>query len=255
MQELATRESAEADNADRVFYEAETHYFDDPAFTRKQLPVLESYRAGYRNILAEFAKGRRRGLRTLELGAGSCLTSLLLSKEPWIESMHCVDISAARMEASVRAAAPRIGGRVELLTFGEADFSHPLTGLADGAYDVVLFDAALHHTRNMWLTLQECRRVLVDDGLLVAQRELYLARFTSKFVLRRALDSREVRSGVSENAYLREQYDYYLRAVGFRPRFIAAAPGRLRWISLLNGLVFSKWTIVAERRPEAPVVD
>lgn len=246
------RESAAVPtNADRVFYQAETHYFDDPEFYRRQVPVLESYMSAYRDTLAGFARGRK--LRTLELGAGSCMTSLLLSREPWIESMHCVDISAARMKASATVAAERVGGRLDLLTFGEADFSYPLTTLANGAYDVVLFDAALHHTRNMWLTLQECRRVLVDDGLLVAQRELYLARWTSKFVLRRALDSREVRSGVSENAYLREQYNYYFRANGFRPRFIPAAPGKLRWIPFLNGLVFSKWTIVAERRPEAPV--
>jgi ubiquinone/menaquinone biosynthesis C-methylase UbiE len=253
MQDVKGREGAPAENSDRVFYEAETEYFNDPGFVARHLPVVERYMASYRPNLLTLAKDGRK-LRTLELGAGSCVTSLVLSREPWVGSMHCVDISATRMKASANAAAERVGGRLDLLTFGEADFSHPLP-LADAAFDVVLFDAALHHSRNMWLTLQECHRVLLPGGLLIAQREQYVGRLTAGFALNRILRSREVQSGVSENAFLKEQYEYYLRATGFRPRFAPVTHGALRWISFLNGLVFSKWTIVAERRPEAPVLD
>jgi ubiquinone/menaquinone biosynthesis C-methylase UbiE len=248
-----TGQAAVTATPDQDFYDAETEYFNDPAFMSRHLPLLESYVAGYRPKLAALAHGERR-LRTLELGAGSCSTSLLLSREPWAGAMHCVDISAKRMRAAAAATSKQIGGRLELLTFSEGDFSFPLP-LEDSQFDVVIFDAALHHSRNMWLTLRECHRVLAAGGLLIAQREQYVARWTYGFALNRLLRSREVRSGVSENAYLKEQYDYYLRATGFRPDFQAVAPGRLRWLSPLNGLVFSKWSIIAERRAEAPVLD
>src|SRR5947209_17324129 len=84
MQEFKVPEKA-AGVADRTFYEAETQYFDDPEFFRFHLPLLEAYMSSYRSRLAEFAQARRK-LKTLELGAGTCMTSLLLSREPWIAS-------------------------------------------------------------------------------------------------------------------------------------------------------------------------
>lgn len=240
-----------SETSDKTFYDAEAF---DPAHMESYQRVIEAYVAKYREVLASLAQKLGRKLRTLELGAGSCTLSLTLSREPWIESMRCVDISAHRMSALAPAVAQQVGGRIDLLSFGEGNFTDSID-YADGAFDVVLFDAALHHSRNIWTTLQECHRVLSEYGLLIAQREQYAAPLTYAYALHRLLRTPEVAAGVSENAYLKAQYDYYLRAAGFRPTFIPVSHGRFTAISFLNGLLFSKWVIVAERRPTAPVLD
>lgn len=168
--------------------------------------------------------------------------------------MTCMDISAARMDALATKVAQKVGGQIEKLVFREGDFSNVLP-FSDGSFDLVLFDAALHHSRNIWLTLQECHRVLSNDGILVAQREAFVALLTSGIAFRRLLCSPEVAAGVSENAYLRSQYDYYMRANGFLPTFRSVAPGRWALVGFLNGWVFSKWAIVAQRREHAPVLE
>lgn len=237
--------------ADKAFYDADPF---DPSHTEAYQRQVEAYAAKYRATLASLAKKLGRKLDMLELGAGSCTLSLTLSREPWIGSIRCVDISDHRMKSLAPAMARQVGGRIELLSFSEGNFSDSID-YADGAFDVVLFDAALHHSRNIWKTLQECHRVLAKDGLLIAQREQYAAPLTYAYALHRLLRTPEVAAGVSENAYLKAQYDYYLRAAGFRPTFIPVSHGRFTAISFLNGLLFSKWVIVAERRPTAPVLD
>lgn len=235
---------------DKEHYDSEVHYFEMPGFLDKHEAMMREYQASFKARLAQFA-GKRDGIRTLELGAGTCTMSLMLSREPWIRSMHCSDISATRMGALADRIAERVGGTTEKITFSEADFTDPLN-FADNSFDVIFFDSALHHSRNMWTTLRECHRVLESGGFIIAQREQYLGRLTYGPVLRRILGSRQVRDGVTENAYLKEQYNYYLRATGFNPSFVPVSHGRLRYIALLNGWVHSKWTIIAEKMAQAP---
>jgi ubiquinone/menaquinone biosynthesis C-methylase UbiE len=160
----------------------------------------------------------------------------------------CLDISLSRMQTLVGPTAERCGISPEGITFHEGDFTHALP-FEDGAFDVVLFDAALHHSRSMWATLEECYRVLGADGAVVAMREAYLANLTSRYAMRRLRDSPEFAAGVAENAYLKEQYDYYFRALGFEPTFYPVTPGRWALLSPFNGLVFSKWSIWAPKGP------
>jgi hypothetical protein len=95
--------------------------------------------------------------------------------------------------------------------------------------------------------------VLRSDGLLVAQREQYLALLSQQYALKRLLQSEEVRAGVAENAYSKAQYEYYLRAAGFVPTFYPVSPGpHWKMIAPLNGLFYSKWTIVARRVEQSP---
>lgn len=128
----------------------------------------------------------------------------------------------------------------------EGHFDAPLA-LPDHQFDIVIFDGALHHARSMWFILEQCRRVLRTDGILIAQREQYLGLLTSGMKLTRLLQTPEVRAGVSENAYLRAQYEYYLRAAGFASvEFMPVAETPLqRMLSVFNGLLFSKWVIWA----------
>jgi hypothetical protein len=91
----------------------------------------------------------------------------------------------------------------------------------------------------MWHMLAECNRVLKQNGLLIAQREAYLSGIRAGRQLNRLLQAPEVLAKVSENMYLKEQYEYYLRANGFNPVFIRVAKSNLKSLLwFLNGTVF-----------------
>jgi ubiquinone/menaquinone biosynthesis C-methylase UbiE len=149
------------------------------------------------------------------------------------------------MEQLIKRTADLVGVDVNGIELTECDISNPLP-FRDGQFDIVVFDASLHHSCNIWRTLAECRRIISADGAVAALREQYLAPLTAGFAMRRLLLTEEVRSGVAENAYLKEQYAYYLSANGFAPQFHGVAPEPYWRLFLpLNGLLFSKWSIWA----------
>lgn len=241
-------EVGEARADDRQFYDEEVDYF-----SHSKLPAFLEHVRVHAQYLRPIEKPLRQlrltrdSLDVVELGAGTCLTALSLRKLVATTSLTCVDISAKRMAQLSPQVAALIGASAEEVRYVEADFSYRLP-LQSQSYDLVVFDAALHHSCNIWLTLAECHRILRPGGVLLGLREAYLAHWTSSIALNRILRSTEVAAGVAENAYLRGQYDYWLRANGFRPRFYPVAP-TLTWklLAPLNGYVFSKWSIWAER--------
>ena len=233
---------------DHAYYAAQTGHFD-----HSQLPVLVTYA----NLVAEYLDpiwprlqdlaARRNPLRIIELGAGTCMASLIIRKRLPAAEFTCLDISLPRVEKLIAAAAAALGSDCKGVHLVEADFSDRLP-LNDAQFDVVLFNAALHHSRNIWMTLDECQRVLAPEGAVIALREQYLAPLTYGYALRRLLRTPDVAGGVSESAFLRAQYEYYFLAAGFDPLFHAVNPGRFRMLWLLNGLAFSKWSIWAAKR-------
>jgi len=234
--------------ADKSFYSGSVHYYD-PAL-RKQFESHVATVSNYLNAvigrLREHVAGRDR-IDIVELGAGTCLTSLMLRKHFPSARLTCIDISLSRMQALIEDSAALLGtdhGGIELI---EADIGGALP-LADASLDIVVFDSSLHHSRNVWNTLSECRRVLRPQGAIAALREQYLAPLTYRFALERLLRTPEVRAGVAENAYLKDQYAYYLRAAGFEPTFYPVRPSA-KWLLLspLNGIAYSKWSIWAPK--------
>lgn len=231
--------------ADRDFYDRETHYFDAQS--------IESFKGhidtvrSYLDVLSSRLKARSTKQDVLELGAGTCTGSLLLGEKVRIGRHVCADISISRMKALAPRVAGMIGATPGPMEFLGADFSGPLP-FKEGEFDIILFDGALHHSCNMWQTLSECRRILRSGGVLIATREQYLTPLLAGPLLRRLLRSPEVLAGVAENSYLRAQYEYYLRASGFHPEFLpvsAALPSRL--LAPLNGIIFAKWSIWATK--------
>jgi ubiquinone/menaquinone biosynthesis C-methylase UbiE len=207
--------------------------------------VVRKYIAQSEGRLRALTEGR--ALAVLELGAGTCMTSLLLSSISGISSIVCLDVSLKKMQSvfplSVQALSECCPEKISMVE-GHFDAALPFQ---DGTFDVVVFDGALHHARSIWFVLEECRRVLRPGGSLIAQREQYLGTLTANAKLARLLRTEEVRAGVSENAYLRAQYEYYLRAVGFvSVDFLPVAETKwqaaLKW---LNGWLMSKWVIWA----------
>lgn len=231
---------------DKSFYDEEGEYSDEALshFVKKQ----DVYIDRYRKLLLEYFGCRP--LHILELGAGTCTLSLSLSKSLIIKHGVAFDISATRMQRY----APRVRKILEIessvLKYVEGNFSD-LSCLIGERFDLILFDASLHHARSIWDLLSSCRELLSKGGLLVAQREQYLARLSAGWAIKRLMGTDEVRSGVSENAYLREQYLYYLRVCGFDPCTIAAPETRFQKLFFfLNGFIYSKWVLIARGSDE-----
>ena len=85
----------------------------------------------------------------------------------------------------------------------------------------------------------ECNRVLEKGGLLIAQRESFLSPFRSTTQIKKLLEAPEVAAKVSENMYLKQQYEYYLTVTGFAPEFLKASPSKIKYaLSLFNGSLF-----------------
>ena len=237
---------------DSINSESDKRYYDASEGTSEEkIPpfatVIQRYYSKYKPLIEKHFQAQK-DVRALEMGAGTCCLSLMLSDLSCVKEVVCLDISAARMQAFVPVAARAISSRPEKLKFIQSDMGDSLS-FDDSSFDLIVFDASLHHTRSIWRTLAECYRVLAPDGLLVAQREQYLGMFTSSQKLEQLIDSEEVKNGVSENAYLKAQYLYYFRATGFHTRFIPVAENLLQKLLLpFNGLIYSKWVLIAQKK-------
>jgi ubiquinone/menaquinone biosynthesis C-methylase UbiE len=231
--------------ADQNFYD-NTSTFDDEtiAVVAKRCRL---YFDNYSGRIGNFFR-REKGISVLELGAGTCCLSLLLTNFPFVKEIHCLDISLKKMRGLLPLSIRQIASRPEKLRLIQGDIGETFQ-FENCSYDLVVSDAALHHSRSIWHTLSESCRVLKPNGLLVCQREAYLGLLTSGWKLDNLLNSAEVKSGVSENAYLKKQYEYYFKASGFDVRFLPVAHSFLQRLLLpLNGWVYSKWVILASKK-------
>lgn len=244
----ARRNAIEMSIADKQYYDGSVEGLKaaqsiDAAWVSK----INRYFSTYEALLSSHFAGRD-DVRVLELGAGICCLALLLSKQPYVSSVCCVDISPKKMAQLSPVVQKLVGGEPQKLSYREGDFNLPLE-FNDRSFDLVVFDAALHHSRSIWLTLSECRRVLAKNGLLVAQRESFVPKWFADRKMRMLGRADEVRAGVAENAYLKSQYQYYLDANGFNTRFLPVSETRLQSVlAPFNGKVYSKWVIVAFSR-------
>ena len=226
-------------------------FYDDPAsFKQEEIGPFAAktslYYARYERLFGAHFNGRS-DLKVMELGAGSCCLSLLVSNMSTVSEIYCCDISVERMRRLAPMSSQHLACRKEKLRFLHGDLNARFE-LPDGHFDAVLFDGALHHSRSIWNTLSECRRILAPGGLVVCQREQYVGLLTCTKKLKSLLESEEVKAGVSENAYLKQQYEYYFRASGFEVHFVPAAETMLQRILLpFNGWLFSKWVILATK--------
>jgi ubiquinone/menaquinone biosynthesis C-methylase UbiE len=236
---------------DRNYYNVTPHHFEPAAHEhiKAYIATVAKFLDAVAPRLREHCAGQD-GIDVLELGAGTCLATLMIRKILPSARLTCLDISLLRMRALIADSAKFLETYHDGIELIEADFSNELP-IADARFDLVVFDASLHHSRNIWSTLRECRRVVRPNGAVAALREQYLAPLTCRFALERLLRSHEVAAGVSESAYLKEQYAYYFLASGFEPTFYPVYPNmKWRLLSPLNGIIYSKWSVWAQRISE-----
>jgi 2-polyprenyl-3-methyl-5-hydroxy-6-metoxy-1,4-benzoquinol methylase len=117
-------------------------------------PMNVSYERPQMLAMAGDLAGRR------VLDAGCAAGSLSEAMVALGASVVGVDIS----ESLVRIARDRLGSRAE---FHVADLAAPLPFLPDGSFDIVTASLVLHYLRNWSSTLQEFKRVLRPDGVLL----------------------------------------------------------------------------------------
>lgn len=217
-------------------------YYDDEsagslAAHAEWMKEIEYYFTAYAKELDGALEGRRGELA--ELGAGSCGLSLCVSRLSNVSVVYAADISVSRMEKLFDMSMATLWGDASKVKRIECDFNKKLP-FATSSLDAILFDASLHHSRSMWNLLAECGRVLKHEGLLIAQREGYLSALRARSQLKQLLKTPEVMAQVSENRYMREQYNYYLKVNGFDVKFIARTPSRVKSaLSFLNGTIFT----------------
>src|SRR6202035_4243816 len=84
---------------DQSFYAGSIDYFEgeNKRYIEEHLAIIKLYIAAISDSLDQLYRRRNTGLRFLELGAGTCLTSLSLRKMYPQASFTCVDISITRM--------------------------------------------------------------------------------------------------------------------------------------------------------------
>jgi SAM-dependent methyltransferase len=187
----------------------------------------------------------------IEIGAGSCAMGALVGAWLGVSRLVFADLSVRHIERAAADAQRLAGFKPASVEFRDLDMNEPFD-LPDRSVDVILFHASLHHARNIWNCLSESFRVLKSGGHLLAVREQMCAPFRAGSMLRRLLNTREVRQGVSENAYLVEQYLYYLRANRFIAEAIPVVHGprhraakRLLWFA--NGWLFSSFVLIGRK--------
>lgn len=222
------------ESKDKIYYDQEK--IGSRIEHEKWMKEIEFYFSSYADKLNSILTGTCG--KVVELGAGSCGLSTCLSRLPNVTHVFAVDISMARMQRMIDLSCEILDGHKEKIEPIESDFNFSLA-FDDESLDVVLFDAALHHSRNIWHLLSECNRVLKKDGILVAQRESYLNPLRAKNQLNRLLKTPEVAGNVAENMYLKEQYYYYLTVNQFIVEFIPRTQSKIKNILfLLNGVLF-----------------
>lgn len=221
-------------SSDKEYYDQEN--IGSRVEHEKWMKEIEFYFTSYADRLNSALIGTSG--KVVELGAGSCGLSTCLSRLSNVTHVYAVDISMARMQKMIDLSCEILGGNKEKIEPIASDFNARLP-FDDGSLDVVLFDAALHHSRNMWHLLAECNRILKKNGLLIAQRESYLSAIRAKNQIHRLMRTPEVSSRVSENMYLKEQYEYYLSVNGFSPSFQPVTMSKLKsLLFFVNGILF-----------------
>lgn len=121
-----------------------------------------TYDAFAARVLRPMARAADRPLRILDLGAGNgwlCYRAALLGHEATAMDVRDDAVDGLGAAAGYDAHLPRPFGRVA------ASFDH--LPLPDGAYDVAVFNAALHYALDLRATLAEAARVVRRGGRVV----------------------------------------------------------------------------------------
>ena len=185
----------------------------------------------------------------IEIGAGSCWLSSLISRQPDVEKIYAVEFSRKRLETWSPVCMELYGADAGKIERVHGDFNN--LQVPDASCGAVVADAVLHHAEDLPFLLAEIRRALKPGGALIAFREPTQATF-KKVPL--SFDELEY-----EHIYSRAQYETFLSEAGFAPRAIPGFTGssikgkfkKAVLLPFLNGLLFSHYVYMGIKKQPA----
>src|SRR3989344_8920615 len=136
-----------------------------PTELKRWYSHIEQYRIPVSQTVEQITALAGRGL---EIAAGTAWWSSLLSQSSRVHCMDILDIDENRLELARRYFTPRYGGDSDKIQFHVGDY-HNLPFASD-VFDFVVCDAGLHHAQNLSQLLNEIKRVLKPQSVLVAIR-------------------------------------------------------------------------------------
>jgi len=157
----------EAPRTDEDIRDVNTRYHDVAADSYDAKWGIDFGEPGQRQVLMKLRKVLGAGAlergweRSLEIGAGTGYFSLNLLQAGTVRSATCTDISPG-MLATLRGNAERLGLAVETVATGAEELP-----FEDGAFDLVLGHAILHHIPDLSKAFAEFHRVLKPGGTVV----------------------------------------------------------------------------------------
>ena len=185
----------------------------------------------------------------LELGAGSCWLSALISKITEVKNVYAIDISKELLETIGSKIIVDLKGEKEKIKLVSADF-HKLP-FNDNKFDVIICDASLHHAQNLPVLLKEANRVLKNNGFLIAIREP-IKSLLHRYNLRK-FGRKEMERGATENIYSKTEWKKHFNQAGFKLNFFEEFNKNDKKTNILktfifrsfNGIVFSRYYFFA----------
>jgi SAM-dependent methyltransferase len=112
---------------------------------------------------------RERGLRVLDLAAGTGWLAAYLSRFDEVAAIDALDSSRSNLEVMLPGVVERMGGVAAKIRPIRALFT-PLL-VEDATYDLIVASSALHHAPRLTDVLEECRRVIKASGAMVLLNE------------------------------------------------------------------------------------
>lgn len=189
----------------------------------------------------------------LELGAGSCWFSTELSKIQQVQYIHALDFSKRILREVAPPIMQALRAQKHKITRILGDY-HNLPFI-NSSFDFVVIDAALHHTDYLNVLLKEIRRVLKNDGKVIAIREPITSLFWPMKRKIGLIDKHVKTYGMIENTYDKKTWNQYFYKAGFnlsiRPIFYKG-----NWKEKLihtplfrpfNGILYSRYYFVASK--------
>ncbi|WP_298761573.1 class I SAM-dependent methyltransferase [uncultured Psychroserpens sp.] len=117
----------------------------------------------YKQYLVAEALKDASNLKLLSLGSGTCSHEIELAQYDNFEKITCLDLSEYRIAEAKKTAKQKQLNNIEFICSNIDDFN-----FKDDHYDVVLFNASLHHFKNVDALLsKKIRPCLNTSGLLV----------------------------------------------------------------------------------------
>ncbi|MCK5599472.1 class I SAM-dependent methyltransferase [bacterium] len=187
--------------------------------------------------------------KVLDLGTGSGWLAAYISKYEEVDEVYALDFSTLTLKENFPRIANWIGCDKDKIKRIVADFH--LLPFKDNSLDVVLCDAALHHSDNPVALLKEIKRILKKGGSFAATSEPIASKWREKSQ-KKHFGAEEKKLGITENIYSMKEWKEMFSQAGIglevKPYFFTEnTKGVINFLKnytplrMFNGLLFSNY--------------